>query len=437
MLVAGSRKDMVIIMSVNSNKHMSLNDRAMILQGIINGASHKAIADTIGKDKSTVGREIKKHRTLSYRCELPVECAIYTKCRPGHKCIGRSCIDFVQFTCKRRDRSPGACNGCEKINSCRFNKYTYVPKAAQAAYEYTLSDARSGRNLTAAEAKQIADIIRPLLQQGQSPYQIALEHPEIGITERTLYTYIEDGTLGQFGIGPLDLRRQVSRRLPKKRQNEYKKRNDYSYLQGRKYPDYLDYIHLHPDASVVQMDTVYNNVTDGPFIQTFKFLRYGFLFAVYHTSRTGADMVRGVDLLHSILGPEIFRREVSVLLTDRGREFTLADQFEHDDQGNIRTRVFYCDPMASNQKGSVENMHIELRYILPKEVDLYDLGLVSQEKLNLALSHVNSSPKEALNGKSPWDLMSFLSPDLYSRFIDFGLVQIERDTVVLKPYLLK
>ena len=80
---------------------------------------------------------------------------------------------------------------------------------------------------------------------------------------------------------------------------------------------------------------------------------------------------------------------------------------------------------------------IELRYILPKEVDLYDLGLVSQEKLNLALSHVNSSPKEALNGKSPWDLMSFLSPDLYSRFIDFGLVQIERDTVVLKPYLLK
>ena len=428
---------MVIIMPGNSSKHLTLNERALILDGIIKGLSHKTIADYICKDKSTVGREIRSHRYLKTKCALPVECAVYSKCRPGHNCIGKTCKEFVQFTCKRRDRSPGACNGCEKIVSCRFNKYYYDPQQAQKEYEYTLSDSRSGRNLTTAEAKQIADIIRPLLQQGQSPYQIILQHPEIGVTERTLYTYIEDGTLSQFNIGPLDLRRQVSRKLPKKKQSEYKKRNDYAYLQGRKYPDYINYINDHPDASIVQMDTVYNHETKGPFIQTFKFMRYGFIFCVLHATKTGPDMVRGVNVLHSVLGPELFRREVNVLLTDRGTEFTLADQFEHDDIGNIRTRVFYCDPMASGQKGSLENKHIELRYILPKKADLYDLGLISQDVMNRVTSHVNSAPKEALNDKSPWELLHFLAPDLYSRFISFGLLEIERDTVILKPYLLK
>lgn len=148
-------------------------------------------------------------------------------------------------------------------------------------------------------------------------------------------------------------------------------------------------------------------------------------------------MVSGVDLLYSILGPELFRREIGILLTDRGPEFTLADQFELDDQGNIRTRIFYCDPMASSQKASVENIHVELRYILPKETDLYALGLTSQQKLNLAVSQIDSAPKLALNGKSPFDMLQFLAPDLYQKFIDFGMSHIEKDAVVLKPHLLK
>ena len=189
--------------------------------------------------------------------------------------------------------------------------------------------------------------------------------------------------------------------------------------------------------SIVQMDTVYNDGTNGPFMQTFKFLKYGFLFSVYHKSKTGEDMTHGVDLLEKILGTDLFRREVNVLLTDRGSEFTFADRFEQDAMGNLRTRVFYCDPMASGQKGSLENKHIELRYILPKEQDLYALGLVSQDKLNLVLSHVNSAPLEHLNGKSPLEVLEFLAPDVAQKFAEFGVMKKERDTVILKPYLLK
>ncbi|MCR0622195.1 hypothetical protein MKC72_22795, partial [[Clostridium] innocuum] len=82
------------------------------------------------------------------------------------------------------------------------------------------------------------------------------------------------------------------------------------------------------------------------------------------------DMVDGLAVLDSILGKSLFEQEAHITLTDRGGEFTDAEHMEKRDDGTRRTRVFYCDPMQSGQKGSLENMHRELRYILPNEVDL-------------------------------------------------------------------
>ena len=51
-------------------------------------------------------------------------------------------------------------------------------------YRTTLIDSREGVNLTVQEAKQMAAIIAPLLKQGQSPYQIVTNHPELDISEK-------------------------------------------------------------------------------------------------------------------------------------------------------------------------------------------------------------------------------------------------------------
>lgn len=235
----------------------------------------------------------------------------------------------------------------------------------------------------------------------------------------------------------MDLRRQVSRKLPKNQACQYKKRKDFHYLKGRLYKDFLEILEVDPNFSVVEMDTVYNNVSNGPFIQTFKFIKYGFMFAILHSKKDGTHMLQGVNLLEDILGHDLFKNEVQLLLTDRGSEFVCADEFEVRDDGTRRTRVYYCDPMQSGQKGSLENNHIELRYICPKEVDLYRLGLRTQNDLNLVLSHINSTPKEKLNGKSPIELTEFLHPKLMKKFYNFGLTKIDRDEVILKPYLLK
>lgn len=421
----------------NSFSHLTLEERRIILTGITNGSSKTAIAQTIGKDKSTVGKEIKLHRALTHKCKMPLECNNYRKCPYGRQCT-TECPEFIPFKCSRRDRTPGACNGCPNWQKCHFNKYTYCPEDAQMDYRTVLIDSRQGVNLTTSEAKAIADIVGPLLKKGQSPYQIIMDHPEIGITEKTLYNYIEGDVFHEIaGITVMDLRRQVSRKISKKKSKGYKKRTDRKYLQGRTYKDYKTYLEENPDIFVTQMDTVYNDETNGPFIQTFKFVNAGVIFAILHDTKTADSMKQGVDPMESILGTEIFRKYIHVLLTDRGSEFSAADAMENGENGTTRTRVFYCDPMQSGQKGSLENKHIELRYILPKGTDLRALGLVDQDALNTVLSHVNSVPVEKLGGKSPLDVADFMYHDLFEKLEAFGLHKIEKDKVVLKPYLLK
>ena len=210
--------------NTNANTHLTLEERRIILTGITNGSTKTAIAQTIGKDTSTIGKEIKLHRTLSHKCKMPLECSNYKGCAHGRNCT-TDCPEYIPFRCSRRDRSPGACNGCSNWSHCRFDKYTYSPEAAHHDYRLNLVDSRLGVNLTSPEAKQMAAIIGPLLKQGLSPYEILSIHPELGICEKTLYNYIESGVFHEIaGITALDLRRQVGRKLPKKKAVLYKKK---------------------------------------------------------------------------------------------------------------------------------------------------------------------------------------------------------------------
>lgn len=421
--------------SNNKNLHLTVQERIIIEKGIENGSIKAAIALTIGKDKSTVGKGIKKHRELVHKSSYKINCANMKNCSHNHVCV--NCADFKPFTCNRRDRSPGACNGCSKYTYCRYDKYRYKADFSHKKYREDLVDSRTGINMSYEECKAMADIIVPLIEAGHSPYHIVTNHPELNISEKTLYNYIENGIFREFGLLDIDLRIKTKRKITKKASNKYKKREDKKYLNGRTYDDFINYTAENKNLSVVEMDTVYNNGSTGPFMQTFKFLDYSFMFIVYQEEKTAKSMVEGVDLLEKILGEDLFSEEVAIIKTDRGSEFCDAEGFEKEENESRRTRIFYCDPMASGQKGSLENNHKEIRYICPKENDLKDLGLNSQEKANLIVSHINSQSKEHLKGKSPLEVMEFMNPALYQKFKDFGIERINKDNIVLKPYLLK
>ena len=414
--------------------HLTVENRIVIQTGITSAASFECMGEMTGKDPTTIAKEIRLHRYISHESNIPGQCKNYAKCKKAHMCSKpKECPNYEPFKCKRRDKSPGACNGCNNFQYCRFIKYKYDAYKAQKEYDSLKVSSREGANLSEDEAKYIANTVKQQLLNGQSPYVILINHPELNITEKTFYTYIEDGVLKKYGIDAFCLRRQLRRKIPKKKACEYKKRADWSFLVNRKYSDYLIYISENPNINVVEMDTVYNDVSNGPFMQTFKFLNSGLLIAIYHDVKDAKSMVEGVDILEEALGTDIFRKYFQVLLTDRGMEFSDVEGLEK----NNRTKVFYCDPMASCQKGSLENNHEELRYHFPKEKELREIGLISQKELNLSLSHINSIKKEKLNGKSPIELTEFLFPDLMGKLNEFGIRLISPDEIILNPSLFK
>lgn len=453
---------------IGYQKHITYELREKIEAGLKSGLNKTQIAKTIHKDPTTVAKEIRNHRTPSGSpSKAPFDCANYKKCTRGRECrtsheVFMECTDYTLFKCNQRDRSPGVCNGCTKAPSCRFSKYYYRADVAQRAYEYMLRDSRMGFNLTYSEAQWMADIIKPELEQGKSPYAILNEHPELKISEKCLYNYIEQGAFEQFGINSLALRNQVKRRkMPKVRANQYRKRRDSGYLTGRTFKDFLEYNPLvaaqysinhsvklydgaeRPDSEqaidhpvgYILMDTVYNDVSNGPFIQTFKIMPGGVFLAVYHDEKTAEEMVNGLDYIEKLLGPDVFINNIGSILTDRGSEFSLADEFEDRESGTCR--IFYCDAMHSNQKGSLENEHLVLRYICPKKKDLRKLGLVSQEALNRAVNNINSYSRKLYGGRSLYENTAFMMPEIYEALKCKGYGQIDKDKVELKPSVLK
>lgn len=411
-----------------NHSHLTLEERKIIQTGIENRAKKSDIAKTLGKDPTTIAKEIKKHRQLRPR-NVFIAPSI---CIHNKKCGGckKKCSDYQEQTCTQRDRSPGACNKCPNINKCRLDKYFYYANKADEEYHYTLVDSREGINLTTTQRKEIASIIVPLLKQGQSLYQILSKHNEISQSDKTIYNYIDMGVFKEFGITNLSLKEKVQRKQFK---SKYKKRKEPVNYDGRRYSDYLKFITENPYIPTVEMDTVYNK-QEGPYIQTFIFENTSFMIGFLHTEKTSLSMSKTLDYLQEkFAGTELYNKLFSLLLTDRGSEFEKYKLFEMNiSTGEIRSNIFYCDPMQSSQKPHVENNHNYIRDIIPNGVSIEK---ITQNDLNLMFSHINSTPRKIYDGKTPYEMFEFIYK---KETIDLLNIQkIERDKVILKPYLLK
>ena len=140
----------------------------------------------------------------------------------------------------------------------------------------------------------------------------------------------------------------------------------------------------------------------------------------------------GKDAGLAIMG-ELF----AVILTDNGTEFSNPLAIEFDREGNRIANLFYCNPGASYQKPHVERNHEGIRLILPKG-NYYLLPTsfdgLTQEDVDLMMSHVNSYLRPALADKAPYDVFTQkFGTDVADLF---NIRRIPANDVVLKPKLL-
>ena len=181
------------------------------------------------------------------------------------------------------------------------------------------------------------------------------------------------------------------------------------------------------------MDTVLSARGSDKCIHTLYFPDIELLLA-HRMDRCTPGAVRLVfEHLQASLGDAYeFQSLFPCLLTDRGKEFGDPDGLETDPEGFQRTSIYYCDPMRSNQKGGIENVHTMLRMILPKGTLFESL---TQWDLNRVVNHINSAPRRNLGGQTPYELaLKKYGPEILGTL---QLKLIPADEVILSLKLLK
>ena len=96
-------------------------------------------------------------------------------------------------------------------------------------------------------------------------------------------------------------------------------------------------------------------------------------------------------------------------VTDRGGEFKHPEALECGIDNVLRTSIYYCDPMASWQKSHCEKNHEYIRKICPQTITTFDR--LTQEDVNLMMSHINSANRESLGGLTPFKLAKLMLPE--------------------------
>ena len=430
---------------LRKGKHLRIEERIIIEYGLDENYSLKEIAEKIRKDPTTISKEIKRSRFLKtskrkekdlLSCENRKNCTKTNLCNSkcGKSCkkctfinCYRTCNEYSIKKCSKLNRYPYVCNGCSTLTTCNGEKNFYKAKVADAKYKEQLVSSREGLNITSNGLKKIDDIISPLILKGQSISHIFTHHKdEINCSERTLYYYLDKNA---FTARNIDLPRKVKYK-PRKKTTLPKIKESADRI-GRTFDDFVKLIEDNPNISVVEMDTVHGT-RSGKVLLTFLFRNCSLMLAFLIDSCSQLYVKEVIDMLYEVLGPKVFSRTFPIILTDNGSEFKNPKALEFDVQGNQRTKIFYCNPMASYQKPHVEKNHEYIRYILPKGISFNNL---TQEDITLMINHINSATRTSLNRNTPFKLAQML---LDNSLLDkLSLKHIEADEVHLKPALLK
>jgi len=399
-------------MEYKKHKHLTMEDRNEIQKCLDFGMTFKAAAAKIGKDQTTVSKEVKKHLTFA-------SSKVIYRDKDGKELPAPVCPKLL--------KAPFVCNACEKKRySCAYHKQKYVAKFAQKEYEKLLVEAREGIPLNSEDFYEADRIITEGIQKGQHLYHI-LQSNDLGVSKSTVYRHLQNGYLS---VSAVEFPRVVKFKKRRKKPAEYIPK---AAKIGRTYADFLVFTQEYEISSWAEMDTVIGTV-GGKVILTLHFTFCNFMAGVLLDNKTAPEMSRKILALKQTFAENglQFGDVIPLALTDNGGEFADVSVIENDLYGAKETALFFCDPYKSCQKPFVEKNHTLFRDIVPKRQSFDGF---TQDTVNLIFSHVNSVKRKSLNGKTPYELFSFTFGNTVANIL--GIIPIPADQVIQSQKLLK
>ncbi len=386
-------------------KRLTIENRMLIEQLLRLNYKLKDIAYCVDSNPSTISREIKKRRITG-------------------KGLFEQCNKIKKF--------PFVCNGCSNKTYCRKKKYYYNYVKAQQNYEYVLKNSRIGIDMSIDEIDYWNDYFKDKIKDKNQPIlhlfnNIQKEFPK---SIQTFYTYVHKG---YFNFINDEMLPRAYSYKPRKRTNEKSVvRFDSIIRTGRKLEDMNNYLELHPNANIVEMDTVIGKFEDKKCIMTLYF-RNSKLMLMFLIDKYKPKSVSNVfKYLLKKIGVENFKKMFEIVLTDNGWEFSKPEDIEFDNKTREKLiNVFYTDAYSSWQKGGIERNHEFIRYIIPKGITFDKL---TKENIIDMMNNINNVSRKSLNYKTPYELFV----DTYGKEITkkLHLIPIPKDEVNLSYKIL-
>ena len=179
------------------------------------------------------------------------------------------------------------------------------------------------------------------------------------------------------------------------------------------------------------MDTV-EGIKGHSVLLTLCIIPYNFMLAYKLNEQTISEVTNKINELKTLLGFELFHNIFPVILTDNGKEFKRPDLIEDNGNDVVKTKVFFCDPRRSDQKGSIEVTHEYIRRFISKNVDF---DKYTDNDIQLMMNHINSTKREKLNGDTPFNLLA--NKIGYNNIKKLGFDFIESKDIILNHSLFK
>lgn len=287
----------------------------------------------------------------------------------------------------------------EHLNSDYTTEMRYSPEIAQAYMNDVL--AAKGPDLKINREKAFADRIEEIIiNDGYSPAaalaQVKNEGMTFTVCVNTLYSYIEKGVFLNVTIQNLPVKRNKKR---KKRKVTIQKRAFRGDSIEKRPKDILtreEFGHWEMDTVVGAQGVSKKSLL----VLTERKTRKEFIFLL--KSHTALEVVKTLDRIERKMGTPTFRKIFKTITVDNGCEFMDCKGMERSKrtQGK-RTKIYYCHPYSSWERGSNENQNRLVRRHIPKGVNFDD-----RTRGNVIyIEHwINTYPRRLFNYQSADDL---------------------------------
>lgn len=414
--------------------HLTESDRIKIQHYLDENYSFRQIAKLLNVNVSTISREVKRNirKFKVSNHSIATECIYQNNCKrllnsSRAKMCSVHCPDYKIKICNHflSKNVKKVCNSCPNNSKCRLQRQKYDARIATNKYDLRISS-RAKVRITEEQFDFLNNLFSSLMVKGQSISVIYQNHKhEIMVSENTIRNYLKKGL---FNSNQLDM---IRPRFTVEKSSKRRIIKNVDLLSGRTYEDYLKHINNH-DSLVVQLDTVVGKLIDNKKLLTIHWPSFHFQIGILLDKLNPSYVNQALLNLKDKIGIELYKKLFQTILTDNGIEFSLLDEIEYDDFGELLSNVFFCDPYNSSQKGACERNHEFIRYILPKGKSFDSLN---QKDVDLIFSHINSTPRKSLGFNTPYNVFKAV---FGIKLLDIlNIKEINKDEVHLKPSLLK